>query len=230
MEELISICYFSVDTKVPSIPANETVTLQMYLGNPGASATSNGSTVFELFDDFEGTSLDWSKWVVTNTDGTYSISDSILDMSETSGRNEVIACNEGWSAPTIMRYKSHTTRTGSYYDTSVGFHYTNGIISGWAGAKGNAFIHSGGIHVEAGDGTNYTVRTLNISDAWHTFEIRRTGSVTEFYTDDTYQTTLDYDVAGIRYPRFFARNTHLKIDWSLIRKYASSEPTVTIAS
>ena len=34
----------------------------MYYGNPSATDESNGDAVFEFFDDFEGTSLDTSKW------------------------------------------------------------------------------------------------------------------------------------------------------------------------
>jgi Domain of unknown function (DUF2341). len=36
----------------------------MYYGNPDAVSKSNGSVVFDFFDDFEGPSLNTSKWVV----------------------------------------------------------------------------------------------------------------------------------------------------------------------
>ena len=48
--------------KVPSIPANSSTVIYMTYGNPSASSESNGDAVFEFFDDFEGTSLDTSKW------------------------------------------------------------------------------------------------------------------------------------------------------------------------
>jgi Uncharacterized conserved protein len=50
--------------KVPYIPANGNVTVYMYYGNPNAVSMSNGDYVFEFFDDFEGPSLNTSKWVV----------------------------------------------------------------------------------------------------------------------------------------------------------------------
>jgi len=43
--------------KVPEIHANDTITLQMYWGNSGAIAKSNGSVVFEFFDDFSANTI-----------------------------------------------------------------------------------------------------------------------------------------------------------------------------
>ena len=73
--------------KVPNIPANENVALQMYYGNPDASAMSNGIAVFEFFDDFEGGDVDTSKWTVDNNGGYYSVSNSnlYLNSSDTVG-------------------------------------------------------------------------------------------------------------------------------------------------
>jgi len=45
--------------KVPEILANSTATIYMYYGNPSATSASNGSAVFDFFDDFET----WSGWV-----------------------------------------------------------------------------------------------------------------------------------------------------------------------
>jgi parallel beta-helix repeat protein len=39
--------------KVPSIPANDNHTIYMYYGNPGVETESNGSAVFEFFDNFD---------------------------------------------------------------------------------------------------------------------------------------------------------------------------------
>ncbi len=44
--------------KVPDIPASGTKTIYMYYGNPSASSLSNGSAVFEFFDDLES----WNGW------------------------------------------------------------------------------------------------------------------------------------------------------------------------
>jgi parallel beta-helix repeat protein len=41
--------------KIPSIPANDNYTIYMYYGNPGAETRSDGSAVFEFFDNFDNT-------------------------------------------------------------------------------------------------------------------------------------------------------------------------------
>jgi len=47
--------YTLVWIKVPFIPANGEARVYMYYGNPDAESESNGTEVFEFFDDFEGT-------------------------------------------------------------------------------------------------------------------------------------------------------------------------------
>ena len=49
--------------KIPSIPANGTVTLYLFYGNPDATDVSDGNAVFDFFDDFEDGVLDTSKSV-----------------------------------------------------------------------------------------------------------------------------------------------------------------------
>ena len=44
------------------IPTSGTSTIYMYYGNPNAVSLSNGNNTFIFFDDFEGISLDFSKW------------------------------------------------------------------------------------------------------------------------------------------------------------------------
>ena len=59
--------------RIPSIPASSEVQLTMLFGNPAASSTSNGDTTFELFDDFNGSNINDTKWtVVVGATGGYS--------------------------------------------------------------------------------------------------------------------------------------------------------------
>lgn len=64
-------------TKVASIP-NGTKTIWTYYGNPGAVFASNGTSVFDFFDDFPGTTLNTSKWSIgIGSGGWYSINNGI---------------------------------------------------------------------------------------------------------------------------------------------------------
>jgi gliding motility-associated-like protein len=66
--------------KVPSIPANGSATVYLFYGNPSASSASNGNTVFELFDDFAGASVDLSKWVACGA-GTTAVSGGQISLT-----------------------------------------------------------------------------------------------------------------------------------------------------
>jgi len=73
--------------KVPSIPGGGKKTIYLFYGNSVATSQSNGDEVFEFFDDFEGTSLDSSKW--TYLSGGYyktpfEVSDGQLVLKDTS--------------------------------------------------------------------------------------------------------------------------------------------------
>jgi hypothetical protein len=70
--------------EVDSIPANPgTANIYIYYGNPGATSASSGDNTFLLFDHFNGSSLDTTKWnvVVRIAYGSYSIANSKLTLS-----------------------------------------------------------------------------------------------------------------------------------------------------
>ncbi|SNB46427.1 DUF2341 domain-containing protein [Geobacter sp. DSM 9736] len=60
-----------IETKTDGVSATVWVktgmnnSLHLYYGNPLASSSSNGTGVFEFFDDFSGTTLDGTKWGAT---------------------------------------------------------------------------------------------------------------------------------------------------------------------
>ncbi len=72
-------------TVVPEIPANGEVRLKIYYGNPNAVSRSDGDKVFEFFDDFNGNSLNTSKWTVSinNNGGTYEVAGGKLKLIRT---------------------------------------------------------------------------------------------------------------------------------------------------
>lgn len=49
--------------EVPSIPASASTQIYIYYGNLSVSSSSNGNETFDLFDDFETATIDWTnKW------------------------------------------------------------------------------------------------------------------------------------------------------------------------
>ena len=73
-------CYVWVN--VTYIPANDNATIYMYYSNTEASNESNGDNTFILFDDFEGSDIDTSKWVwEVNGDASYSVTNSYIEIA-----------------------------------------------------------------------------------------------------------------------------------------------------
>ncbi len=75
--------------KVPWIPANGEAKIVMYYDNPSATGTSSGGATFEFFDDFDGTSLDGTRWYINN--GAPSVSNGVLDLSGESVVSEKVS-------------------------------------------------------------------------------------------------------------------------------------------
>src|SRR3989338_144845 len=57
--------------KIPALEANETKTIRMYYGNPKAETESSGDAVFELYDGFDGTDINFEKWTFDDKGGVY---------------------------------------------------------------------------------------------------------------------------------------------------------------
>lgn len=93
--------------KVPNLSASSSQFIYMYYGYPSASATSSGDNTFDFFDDFNGTTIDTTKWSDWNPDsfGTMSVSGGTLaiNMPSTGGsstvRNRGVISNNTFTFP-----------------------------------------------------------------------------------------------------------------------------------
>ena len=66
----------TVWAKIPLIPTGGTQ-VYLYYGNNGAVSVSDGTSTFLFYDNFDGTSIDTTKWAVGGT-GTRTVSNSIV--------------------------------------------------------------------------------------------------------------------------------------------------------
>jgi hypothetical protein len=100
---------------VPSILASGETKLKMYYGNPSASAVSDGDATFLFFDDFEGTSLDTSKWDAETTDGYISVADSKVQVHANSGPRQgaEMFTKNIFSSPLILEVREARKSTDS---------------------------------------------------------------------------------------------------------------------
>jgi len=81
IESKVDSSWAYVWVKVPSITASGTETVYVYYGNTTVvSSESNGNDTFDIFDDFDGTTLDTNKWneIDSSNCGTPRVEDSYL--------------------------------------------------------------------------------------------------------------------------------------------------------
>ncbi|OEC84943.1 MULTISPECIES: DUF2341 domain-containing protein [Methanobacterium] len=102
------------DVKVPVIKGNSGTNITMFSGNANAVSLSNPDNTYLLYDHFEGTELNSSKWEITA--GTPTISDSILTLSGTSSKG--ICSKNTFNAPIYLEAKSHMS--GIYSQIGIG--------------------------------------------------------------------------------------------------------------
>jgi len=221
--------------KVPSIPANSDVTIYMYYGNPSAVSESDPEAVFEFFDDFEGSSLDTSKW--GQSGGTVTVENGILSVvSGTSGTWAYVYSIDTFEYPIVlrMRVKIDEANPGTAgHGKIVGFvnlHVTSDYDRAafvWASAAGESQISTG----NEGVATNTVVAESWAN--WFTGEIvwASTSSV-KFRKDDILLGEHTTNVPN--QPIYVEFNTmgdgYVYADWVAVRKYAEQEPTASVGS
>jgi len=211
--------------KVPSIPANGSVTIYMYYGNPSAVSESDGEAVFEFFDDFEGTSLDTNKW--TNNGATLTFGSGYVNIA---GGNIISSTTYLYPVALRTRFRMNEGGAGttgnskiigfrtSAGDKSAAYWWSSGSDTYYAGAKNE------------GASTNVEVSELN---AWVTGEIVWPDTTkVDFYLDDVLEATITTNVPDEAIPiqLYSDGQGSLDVDFVAIRKYAEQEPTATVGS
>ncbi|HEX59179.1 MAG TPA: DUF2341 domain-containing protein [Methanomicrobia archaeon] len=208
--------------KVPSIPAGNK-TIYIYYNNSEAVSESDGEAVFEFFDDFEGTSLDTSKWSVSG-DGTVEVANSIVTVTGSAGTTELVTGVDYFSRPAILEAKALTSDANwvticftssdnqdrcQYLDTG------SDIWRTWVG------------------GTAYDLTRTVTLDVWRRLTIKYSASAVQYIVDgnlDAEETT-HIPSTDMRL-QFGADNSdvYVKLDWIAVRKYASPEPSVSVGA
>ncbi|MHA1126934.1 MAG: DUF2341 domain-containing protein [Candidatus Heimdallarchaeota archaeon] len=85
----------TVWVKISTLAADSVHTIFLYYGNPLADYVSNGTLVFDAFDDFSGTTLNENLWNVTTWDEggsrSYDVSNGELHVNITSPGNDLLS-------------------------------------------------------------------------------------------------------------------------------------------
>jgi len=229
IESITSTTSAVVWVKVPYIPTTGTF-VYLYYGQPGATNNSDGNATFDFFDDFLGSSLDTNKWSVVNTDGSYTVGNSILQITGGSGTAENILSKSlfGVNYTTVGRIKSDNwDRTNGPYeyfgmrDVALGANRVQAYYCG--GTPYNKVIatrkDSGTVIQTAftgwSAGTYYT----------HSFDRTPTSVISKINGGSSVEISDQYPTADMGVFIGATEITSIYSDWVLVRKYQSPEPT-----
>lgn len=219
--------------KETSILSGSTTVIRMYYGNPSAISMSNGDTVFEFFDDFSGNSVDTSKWnAIYYGSGSVTVSNGKIkiDGAELLARNYLFTngiieskarSTIGFETSIIARgvYRDRITYDDSYmlhsstyggWEFAINFHHVPKANSGVTLNPNIDYYYKFILNGNAMSGYRYKDEILDTSTSW---------------IDSTYSS----GTVGLR---AYGNNIGERVsyyDWFRVRKYASSEPTVTLA-
>jgi hypothetical protein len=234
----------TVWVKVPSIPTTGT-TIYVYYGNSTVATTSNGDNTFVLFDDFNASSINASKWVevdssgyVNQTGGTLRINNGPVNWGNT-GMYSVADLPRS-SLVIEGKYMNNCT-AGAYYrdttmlwmkDTSTSIDYpkfTNAFYAVW---YNNSFYWT---NYESGTNIAPT-GALVCNTQYRLRQIVKPagGAITQLSSNDGASWTTVRDSANYA-GAFKVGITHYDggvvfIDDLTVRNYASTEPVPTVGA
>jgi len=196
----------------------------------GGKGESNGSKVFEFFDDFSGIALNTSKWTVTS--GTASVSNSILTVSSSSNAySKVDSVNNLMSKGYVTRVRAKTDHFGSVFagHEVIAENQSPSVTPLWIYysefSNKNVF----------GGKYSWASTLVNISGwsagTWHVQEIYR-DTLSGFFKVDgsnTVNWTPNYSTIDSKMGFYtYGASTRIQIDWVTVGKYSTLTPTFTI--
>ena len=227
--------------KIDNIPASSTKTIYIH---PEGFNFPDGDSVFEFFDDFEGSSLDTSKWSFSGNNAQYSVSNSMVTLTGTTRSSSTeanIYSTQTFNYPIIVNahYKTDYTGLGGsseyqrvrfrLYHSSADYLELTYDVQGTTYWGGNCYISGANYGSEDYD-DNY-----NIQNLWQNDYFVFTGTKGYIYDGITHQKHFQYSCSQtptnydyqLTFCHWYSASS-IYADWIAVRKYTANEPSVTI--
>ncbi len=206
--------------KIPSASQRQ---ILLFYGNSQAVSESDGDTVFDFFDDFPGSSIDTAKWTVS---GSPTVTGGTLIISP--GKSVVGKTNFGVNY--IVRVRMKSSAFGLTSIPYFGFRATGDGAFTWTNDPDGIFcIYTlvGASNTRVGISSNPSI------DTYYTCEISRRSTTSVLFSVSGFssvQSTTNIPSASvpITLATTGAAAPTVTYDWILIRKYAATEPTLTL--
>ena len=215
--------------KVPKIPAKDEASILMYYGNPSATSISDGAATFELFDHFEGTSLDETKWCIN--DGTPTVSNSVLSLN---GESVISEKARAFGYNYFFESFSKMSDTGNQPKSYLRSTNDYTVIDGSDRFEFGSWTNINEMHLaEANDDILSSITKIEKFPT--SFEVlgmvrltTKTESFREYVSKLSNRMNIPNDPLYLQLYSW-GGETHY-VDWVRVRKYTSPIPTITLPS
>ncbi len=231
--------------KLPLLKASSSTVIRMLYGNSSASAASNGDSIFILFDDFNGSTLNSSKW---NTYGSsnsgYSISGGLISVtagtiSTNTVGTRVFVSKSSYTSPIVA--EGLIASTTGYY-TSLGL-LNSGSWEGYSLSYGDNTANTNeGMHIgidysdDADYASNFQTTETNPGTLKGIWQVSWPTSNTQIGTwpGGSSNANLTGITMGssvqLTFGNIFTTIGTSSYDWVRARAYAPSEPTFQVGN
>jgi len=230
--------------KLASLAGSGNATINMYYGNPAATAESSGDSTFIIFDDFNGSSLDTKKWSVTTSGSSASVSVSGGALNCSTTAEASIKSTSSFPSHLIEECNM-TTISGSWESMAIVNENTDNGYGMWLGDYDYATGTTGPNTMWAGwtflpNNPNCLYYTGHFTDSttkpgvftgiwklsWPSSNVQYMtwpgGSITTTNSQWTLGSSVQIAVGNM-----CGATGTMSVDWIRARSYATSEPTVS---
>lgn len=217
--------------KIPSLAASSTKKLYLKANASRTEPLSNGEATFILFDHFEGTSLDSSKWRVGNPDAV-SVSDSILTIGPGASDLNMYVAQNSDNYPAVG--PGHAMRIRLKFGKLDVYSYAGfwDIANPSKDYTALVMVHAYYSYIVGDPNGNMSYSDVGLPADWAIYDICWRSGEAKFYCDGELKATLTSYVPSVNlgaYARPYTSDAsnYIYIDYLFIRKYVSPEPTVS---
>lgn len=220
--------------KVPKIPANGSIDIWIYYGNPNANDVDNGYAVFDFFDDFNDGVID-SKWDVsglasaTEQNGLlYTTANANTWTNNNSAAIAQVNLDAGFYAKAKFSYTHNTSDMAHIFlriDGSPGYVF-GGLNDAWAGEQPVYTLNVNGTGTNSGKMPETGTITVEITRRGTNVTVTVSGDTTITGSGTLSGTLTNLRLINQRYETYAGRTAEW--DYVLIAKLADQDPTITI--
>lgn len=193
--------------------------------NLGVATASNGFAVFDLFDDFSGSSLNVAKWSQTAGTGGAAVSSGEFSLTTTGGARAITSTAQFGDGQEVMGLVNPPTTTQSYVGL-FGFgtgSATIGVQNDWDSTASSEWVVAGG----------KTQLASRYQSTYYRMQVRRAGGAASLWVNGAQVISTasgaSTAAAAVNLMNVYDSGTVGKVRWIAVKKFQATEPAFSAA-